>query len=418
MKKLSKCLTVIFLGFISVFAALSSLVVAVFVQMRIRFALMLEESKSGHKTGAKAGEEPPRGDMAEIVERLKGIPFEPTKPEALGVARGVLCSSFLPLLNTVRATAGRIYPYPVEFEEVVFESLDGTPLVGIVGIHPDGEKRPGLVVSHGFMGSKNDHYVIDVALKAYAGWGFNVMALDLRNFGRSQELSHSPTTAGWKEGEDILSAARYLHETGAVTTVGATGFSMGAGAVVRASYMARDYPYITGGAIAWNGYSDSERMVKYIGTRPPSDNPFFPVYIIFRVMHYLRRLDMRTYITDPEVREHLYKPFKEADFTAYVEKIAAPHYGVEVDDFYRFSSCVNYLEYIEIPLLIVHSTDDPVCPPLEMEPLVEIAEKKPNVFVWMLPAGNHCMFRYFDENWYDTVMREFFEYWASVGQRG
>ncbi len=416
MKKLSKCFMYFFLCLISILVALFSLVVAVFVQMRIRFALMLENSQSEPKTGAPTNRKRSKGDMAEIVERLRDIPFEPLKPEVLCVARGVLCSSFLPLLNTIRATSGRIYPYPAEFEEVVFESFDGTPLVGVVGIHPDGKRRPGLVISHGFMGSKNDHYVVDVALKAYAGWGFNVMAVDLRNFGKSQELSHSPTTAGWKEGEDILSAARYLHETGAVTTVGATGFSMGAGSVVRASYMAKDYPYITGGAIAWNGYSDSKRMVKYISARPPSNDPFFPVYIIFRVMHYLRRMDMRAYITDPEMLDHLYKPFSEADFSAYVEKIAAPHYGVEVDDIYRFSSCANFLEDIEIPLLIVHSADDPVCPPLEMESLIERTGKNSNVFIWILPTGNHCMFRYFDENWYDTVMREFFEYWALAGQ--
>ncbi len=257
MKKFLKFLAAFLLGLFSFISWSVLPIVAAFVRMRIRFALMLEESKTRRRTVPTFDEEFLNGDMAEIVERLKSVPFRPLKPETLGVARAVACSSFLPLMNALRATAGRVYPYPAEFEEVVFESLDGTPLVGALGIHPEGEKRPGIVISHGFMGSKNDHYVIDVALKAFAGWGFNVMAVDLRNFGRSQELSHSPTAAGWKEGEDIIAAARYLYETGCTTTVGATGFSMGAGSVIRAAYLARDYPYLTGGAIAWNGYSDS-----------------------------------------------------------------------------------------------------------------------------------------------------------------
>jgi len=134
-------------------------------------------------------------------------------------------------------------------------------------------------------------------------------------------------------------------------------------------------------------------------------------------MHYLRRIDMRTYIRDPEMREHLYKPFREADFSAYIEKISAPHYGVDANDVYRFSSCINYLEDVEIPLLIVHSVDDPICPPSEMDSLFEISKRNPNVYIWMLPTGNHCMFRYFDEKWYDEVMREFFRYWVQSGRR-
>lgn len=394
-------------------AIAGTLTVSIFATLAYMRAKFERLKAAGVPEGPQEGSAPAgERTMDEVMERLIEVPFEPPRPMSLGLAKAALCNSFLLFQNTKRATAGRMYPYPGEFEETTIESFDGTPLTVAVGVHRDGRRRPGLVLSHGFMGSKNDHYIVESALTAYAGWGFNVLGIDLRNFGRSQCLSHAPTTAGWKEGEDLLAAAKFLGEKPEVTTVGITGFSMGAGSTMRAAYMARDYPYLTGGAIAWNGYSSAGRMVHYISEMPSPADPFFPVYLGFRMMHRLRREDMKDYINDPEIMPYLDSRFEDADFVAYTEKIAAPHYGVTVEEFYRNASSMEWLADVEAPLLIVHAADDPICPPSEMDPLIEIAEENPNVEVWMLPAGNHCMFMYMDRFWYDAVMRGFFSYWA------
>ena len=54
---------------------------------------------------------------------------------------------------------------------MVFPSLDGTPLVGILGLHRDGRKRPGVVFGHGLLGSKTKNYILEAALEAYNAWG-------------------------------------------------------------------------------------------------------------------------------------------------------------------------------------------------------------------------------------------------------
>lgn len=351
------------------------------------------------------------GNLADLLTRLKDVPFSPSWTR--GAMNAVVGNSFLLFLNAARATSAVAYPYPGEFEEAVIESFDGTPLSAVVGIHNDGSRRPALIVSHGFMGSKNDHYIIDTLLTAYSEWGFNVLGIDLRNFGASQRLSHAPTTAGWKEAEDLLAAARYLSERPEVTSVGLAGFSMGAGSVMRAAFASGEYPYLTGGAIAWNGYADSGRMIEYISTRPPVVHPFFPVYLGFRLMHRIRREDMKGYVTDPDQRRFLDDSFGATDFRGYVEKIAAPHYGVSVEEYYRRSSPREFMARVEVPLLVIHAEDDPICPASEMTELAKAAEGNPNVEVWMLPTGSHCLFQYLDRNWYDTVMREFFSYWAT-----
>lgn len=354
---------------------------------------------------------PKNRSMSEVAGRLRSVPFNPSWVS--GGVKALTGNSFLLFMNAARASAGLAYPYPPEFDEVVIESFDGTPITAVVGIHRDGRRRPAIVMSHGFMGSKHDHYIIDSLLVAYAEWGFNVLGIDLRNFGCSQKLSHSPTTAGWREAEDLLAAAKYMSEQPEVTSVGITGFSMGAGSTMRAAFAEKEYPYLTGGAIAWNGYADSGRMIEYISTRPPLNHLFFPVYLAFRFMHKIRREDMKRYIDDPDQKQYLYGTFTSADFTTYIDRIAAPHYGVSTEEFYRKSSPREFLSEVDVPLLVVHAKDDPICPASEMEELEEVVRDNPNVEIWMLPTGSHCLFQYLDRAWYDSVMRGFFTYWAT-----
>ena len=65
---------------------------------------------------------------------------------------------------------------------------------------------PGLIVVHGLFTSSRFDYVRQIAVRAYYEWGFNVAAIDLRSFGMTELTSTAPSTAGWKEGEDIARA--------------------------------------------------------------------------------------------------------------------------------------------------------------------------------------------------------------------
>ncbi len=355
---------------------------------------------------------PKERTMDEIFSRLEDIPFRPIQPGFLGLLKGAYCNGPVILLDAARPTAAKIFPYPPEFEKVTFESFDGTPLAAMVGVHRDGKVRPGLVITHGFMGSKHEHYIIETALTAYADWGFNVVALDYRNMGESQKLSHTPSTPGWKEGQDILAAARHLGDMDEVSTVGAMGFSMGAGSVMSAAHQNKEYPYLTGGAVAVNGYSDSKYMVDYIGSHPGIASLFLPVYYFFRVLHFIRRQDMKTYVEDPEMRAYLELPYQETDYSRYMELVSAPYYGVEMDEIYERSSSMNFLGDVGVPLLILHAEDDLIIPVAEMAKIEEQAATNPMTKIWVLPTGNHCAFRYFDRDWWNDMLDSFFSYWA------
>ncbi len=388
-----------------------------FFSVPVTLVWMLSRFRGVMKQGIPDGpgnQLPPEGkrSMEGVMERLREVPFDPLQPQFLGLLKGALANSYPSVLNALSYPSGRIYPYPRQFDEVTLESLDGTRLAAVIGLHQDGKNRPGLVISHGYMGSKNDHYVINLALTAYAEWGFNVLGVDLRDFGASQRLGFSPTTFGWKEGEDLLAAARYLGEQPNVTSVGITGFSMGAVSTMIAASMAGEYPYLTGGAVAWNGAIDALRTFAHLQRKPDLGDEFFPYHVSFRLSHWLRREDMKRHVTDPEIRSFLEEPFSEYNFDSFLARVSAPHYGITFDELMRDASVKNRLADLQVPLLVVHSVDDPVCPVSEMDELIEIEKRNPNLKVWIMPAGMHCAYPYLDREWFDTVMRRFFDYWA------
>jgi len=350
--------------------------------------------------------------ITEIGAHLRDIPFSPQKPYLLSLA-----GAFRPDLSKISlerrgSKQDDVHPYPEGFEKVVFPSLDGTPLVGILGLHRDGRKRPGVVFAHGLLGSKNKNYILEAALEAYNAWDYNVFAPDLRNFGESQWLSDSPTTGGWKEGQDILGACRFLGEADEVTSVAAVGFSLGAGSVINAAYQCRQHPYISGGAMAWSSYASMEQMMSLMSSRPPLGDPFFPIYMAFVCLTEIRRLEIRRQISKEVASTYLGdKPFSP-DYRRYIREISAPHYGLSEETMYALSSPNEFISQVDVPLMLVHAEDDPVCRVEEMEELRRSASGNPNVDIWVLPTGSHCAFKGFDRDWYWSVMRTFLDYWA------
>ncbi len=354
---------------------------------------------------AKAG-------FRELKERLREIPFSPRRPYLLALADAYTPDLSRISMDILGARPEGPSPYPDTFEKVVFPSLDDTPLVGVMGLHRDGGKRPGVVFCHGFHGSKNKNYIMEAALKAFSEWDYNVLALDLRDFGESRDLSHAPSTGGWKEGQDILGACRFLGGMEGVTTVGAVGYSLGASAVLNAAHQSDVYPYLTGGVMAWSGFASMEKIMSRFSRRPPVGDPFFPYYTAFILLTEIRRLEMRRQRKGEDVIASLGGRPLSPDFRRYVREVVAPHYGKSEEAIYALSSPCNFVDRIEHPVLLVHAEDDPVCPVEEMEELDRAKRGNPNVDIWVLPTGSHCAFMGFDEDWYWSVMRGFLDHWA------
>ena len=142
----------------------------------------------------------------------------------MSYARDFLPSS----LDAYPRLANRFFRCPPPFRRVTFESLDGTPLGAEIAIHEDGADRPGLVVVHGTFGSSGQEIYSRPAVRAFAQWGFNVVVVDLRGWGRSSALSTTSTSLG-PRCESSFSPSSSCR---AVISAGPSGMFGGSGSVI------------------------------------------------------------------------------------------------------------------------------------------------------------------------------------------
>ena len=251
---------------------------------------------------------------------------------------------------------------------------------------------------HGLFSTRHFDYVRKIAVRAYYEWGFNVAAIDLRSFGVTELLSAAPSTAGWKEGEDVVAAARHLKEIGS-TSVAALGISLGASSVLNASYADGATAALDGGVLAICGPGDTRVAAERLDRPVPLRHPFYPINKFFETMLVSKVRNLRW-------------PREVADFTTLVEEVVAPYYGLTADEIWERSSAKNRIAETSVPLLVLHGEDDEIIPVKHARMLEEAAAGNANVRVWIVPGGAHAAFDVIDSRWTYAVYRRFFEEFA------
>jgi predicted alpha/beta-fold hydrolase len=342
---------------------------------------------------------PPRErSMDALMRDLEAIPHHLHPSRTAELRKGLL--DWAPfVLAQHRHTVGWGYSYPSQFRHDYFEGADGERVAAMVALHE--ENRPGLIVVHGLFSNRLFDYVREIAVRAYFDWGFNVAAVDLRSFGVTDLLSHAPSTAGWKEGEDMIFAARHLKRLGS-TSVGALGISHGASAVLNAAHLTGAEVALDGGILAICGPADTRRAAERLSRKVPRSHPAYAINRMFLAMLRSRIRAGRW----PEEIDTLVEP---------IEAIAAPYYGVSADEIWERSSARNHIAGARVPVLVLHSEDDMIIPVEHARILDEAKGDNELVRVWIVPGGAHAAFDVLDGHWTYTVYRSFFERWGDYG---
>ncbi|MBU4173496.1 MAG: alpha/beta fold hydrolase [Actinobacteria bacterium] len=338
--------------------------------------------------------------MSDVMESLSAVPFRSLLPGAVAAVVMAAADTIPVLLDSTRVAAGVIYPYPGPFEPVMLHSPDGTPICGLQAIHR--EPGPAILFVHGLFGSKNTRSIQAMALRAFFSWGFHVFVVDLRNSGDSSRFSDAPTSWGFRESDDVLAVALYLCSLEQVTTVGACGVSMGAASVLLAAGRSRLEGPLAGGVIALNGYADAARAVEYVSTAPGLSIERFTTWLVFRLL-----LLLKTVARGP-------RPM--CDLRTYTREVSSQYYEISDSDLYRKASPIKAVGEIEVPCLIVHSTDDPVVPIGEAEDLIAAAIDNPMVGSLITPSGGHALYPATSNRWFYTILEMFFSYWGEFSE--
>jgi predicted alpha/beta-fold hydrolase len=345
---------------------------------------------------------PPRErSMDALMRDLEAIPHHLHPSRTAELRKGLL--DWAPfVLAQHRHTVGWGYSYPSQFRHDYFEGADGERIAAMVALHQ--EDRPGLIVVHGLFSNRLFDYVREIAVRAFFDWGFNVAAVDLRSFGVTDLLSHAPSTAGWKEGEDMVFAARHLKRLGS-TSVGALGISLGASSVLNAAHLPGAEVALDGGILAICGPADTRRAAARLSRKVPRSHPAYAINRMFLAMLRSRVRAGRW----PEEIDTLVEP---------IEAIAAPYYGVSAEEIWERSSARNHIAGARVPVLALHSEDDMIIPVEHARILDEAKGDNELVRVWIVPGGAHAAFDVLDRHWTYTVYRRFFERWADYDRAG
>jgi predicted alpha/beta-fold hydrolase len=342
--------------------------------------------------------QPRERSMSALMADLEAIPSGVRHSEVALLRKGVPDMSTF-VLAQQREAANLGYAYPSQFSDHVFEGADGEHIAASVGLH-EGSRRPGLIVVHGLFSSRRFDYVRDIAVRAFFDWGFNVAAIDLRSFGLTNLTSQAPTSAGWKEGEDVLACARYLKELGS-TTVGALGISLGGSAVLGACHLDGADEALDGGILAISPPSDPHAMAERLSVKLPRTHPAYAINRGFWAMLTSR------------IRQSRWEDVE--DFVDPLERISAPYYEVEPEDLWLRSAAREHIADAKVPVLVLHPSDDEIIPVEQAEELAEAAAGNDLVRIWILPGGGHGAIDAVDRTWFNAVTRGFFERWAGYG---
>jgi len=341
---------------------------------------------------------PRERSMDALMADLEAIPHRLRHSEGAMVRKGLAdLSSYV--LAQQREAANLGYAYPAQFSDHVLQGADDEHIAATVGLQ-GAPARPGLIVVHGLFSSRRFDYVRQIAVHAYYEWGFNVLALDLRSFGLTNLTSQAPTTVGWKEGEDVVAAGRYLKQLGA-TTVGALGISLGGSAVLGACHADGADETLEGGILAISPPADVRAMATRLSRRLPLSHPAYALNRGFWAMLTSR------------IREAGWEGIE--DFLDPLEQVSAAYYGVEAEELWRRASPREHIADARVPVLVLHPDDDPVIPVEHARMLDEAARDNDLVRVWTLPGGGHGAIDAVDREWFYAVARGFFERWAGYG---
>jgi predicted alpha/beta-fold hydrolase len=227
--------------------------------------------------------------------------------------------------------------------------------------------------------------------------------LDLRSFGMTELTSPAPSTAGWKEGPDVVALARYMKELGS-TSVGALGISLGGSSVLNACDQDDAAEALDGGILAVSPPADPERAWMRLAEPVPRGHPRYPLHAGFQAALTSRVRSGRW----PEAAE---------DMTKAMEVVSAPYYDLPVEEIWKRARGMDYMAEVRTPLLVLHPEDDRIVKVEHARMLEEASRDNDLVRIWILPAGQHGILEAIDPIWTYAVYRTFFERWATYVER-
>ena len=263
----------------------------------------------------------------------------------------------------------------------LFETEPGTRVRADCHWQQNPAEHPSLVLLHGLEGSSDSGYMLGAADQAF-GAGFNVLRLNQRNCGGTEELT--PTLYNSGLSCDVCAVVQELIEVDRLPEVFAAGFSMGGNLVLK---MAGEF-----------GNSAPSQLRAVVGVCPSCDlgacadaigNLRNRVYER-RFVKMLKARMLRKAALFPQLYA-LNGLSKVRSVREFDDAITAKFCGFrDAGDYYEKSSALPLLGKIRVPTLLLTAQDDPMIPFRSFD--VAKLKANPRITFELPKNGGHCGF--------------------------
>lgn len=299
---------------------------------------------------------------------------------------------------------GRYTKHPA-FKSVLIPVEDDLNLTGVLAVRD--ETHPYVILLSGTFDGRDALYARDTALLCYR-YGYNVLVLETRNHGQSIEYW---TAIGWKEGMDVLAAAKWLkgmkEGDGAAKeqpSVAVIGFSLGAWYGIRAAYDASvtsQEHLLNGGVIAFNPPVDIKKAILDWNRDAYRGSEFTLRSQIFK--------QFDAYLSKRINELGKEREFKAAGetFDAYIALAASAH-QLSREELYQRAvlSPEQIAEKVRVPVVVYHAEDDPVVGVKHSQDLKRAIEVNDSGYIKVLieEKGGHIALSEVDPEFYVNVI--------------
>jgi len=284
----------------------------------------------------------------------------------------------------LQTIAGNFWPRPAfrmhSVEELVeVDPGDGSRVLCHGHWQPEPRGRLTVVLVHGLEGSSDSRYIQGVAARAW-GAGFNVVRMNMRNCGDTDELT--PTLYHSGLSGDVGAVINHFTEKFGLERVALVGYSMGGNLVMKlAGEWGNLRPLVAVAAVC-----------PAVDLAPGSDALHEPANRLYE-LRFLRGL-MRRYRRKEALFPGRYQtggigPIHS--LRAFDDQIVARYCGFrDADDYYFRAAAARVVDRIAVPTLVLYAADDPfvrILPEtrasLHANPYIEFVETR---------HGGHCAF--------------------------
>jgi len=243
------------------------------------------------------------------------------------------------------------------------------------------QERLTVIIVHGLEGSSSSQYVLGNTSRALAA-GFNVVRMNMRSCGGSDELS--PTIYHSGRSEDVAAIVNVIIQLHHLESIAVVGYSMGGNLVLKYAGEVASAPPRQLRAVV--GVSPLMDLAVSSSALHEAQNRLYERHFLRSMLARLRRkavLYPNIYSTDGLEKIRSMRLFDE--------HVVARYGGfADADDYYYSVASSQYAARFRVPSLILHSLDDPFIRMLAATRSALI--DNPHVTYIETQRGGHCAF--------------------------